>query len=566
MQLYPHNQKAYDNVVEIFKTENKACVVHPCGTGKSMIICKTIFDNPTSRHLLLGPGIHIEKEIRKHLPDSLQDNLYFSTYVGANEKSKRSRLLFIPNAFGYIYTDEFHRAGPDFSGNNLRRLWEVNPSAKMLGTSATPIRFMDDFRNMATELFNDRIASYMSIPNAIVRGIFSEPDYYYGRYIFHEDLSNMKQNILSMRSLNREKLFRGLSSKEIDWEQSHGLEDVVKELVTPDRRKLIVFCKNLEHMMRVKEMLDPVFKSIYRTVRSLAIHSTLKPSWNERCLAEFSKEDNQAVVLYSVDMVNEGLHSRLCNTVIMLRDTLSATVYYQQIGRAFSIGCVNRPLIIDAVNNCENVRFEEFKREIIREREALRTMSSKFENNKVKVPIEFAGEKRNLLTIIPENEEWMRKENDRNVAGEKLRLELETCVRKIISHFTEGSIYDMKEELRHDFTRIQYRWLDGCLGKDDLANLKAAGVPIEMTPKEISWLEYAKRVITWYQLNRRLPGSKDDYQLYIFWLREEKRREYPHQCAKLFRVNIVADRLFKELNDIILVERGWGRRGKESNN
>ena len=46
IELYPHNQKAYDNLCAMLRDNNRACVVQPTGTGKFVIIAKMAQDNP----------------------------------------------------------------------------------------------------------------------------------------------------------------------------------------------------------------------------------------------------------------------------------------------------------------------------------------------------------------------------------------------------------------------------------------------------------------------------------------------------------------------------------------
>lgn len=48
IELYPHNQKAYDNLCAMLRDSNRACVVQPTGTGKFVIIAKMAQDNPGS--------------------------------------------------------------------------------------------------------------------------------------------------------------------------------------------------------------------------------------------------------------------------------------------------------------------------------------------------------------------------------------------------------------------------------------------------------------------------------------------------------------------------------------
>jgi superfamily II DNA or RNA helicase len=63
MDLFPHNQEAYENAVQLFKKENRVCIIRPTGTGKSLIIAEFVNQNNSKRHLLLAPGSHIFNEI-----------------------------------------------------------------------------------------------------------------------------------------------------------------------------------------------------------------------------------------------------------------------------------------------------------------------------------------------------------------------------------------------------------------------------------------------------------------------------------------------------------------------
>src|ERR1700722_13091512 len=164
MCLFPHNQEAYDSAVRLFKNENRVCIIRPTGTGKSLIIAEFINRHPVARHLLLAPGAHIFNEIQKYVT---KVRVSFSTYIGV----KTNLSLLEPHYFDFIYLDEFHRLGADVWGNNVNRLLQRNPRAKVLGTSATPIRYLDDNRNMATEIFEDNIATQMSLTTAIATGI-----------------------------------------------------------------------------------------------------------------------------------------------------------------------------------------------------------------------------------------------------------------------------------------------------------------------------------------------------------------------------------------------------------
>lgn len=59
----------------------------------------------------------------------------------------------------YIILDEFHRCGAQQWGAGVRQLMNCFPAAKLLGLSATNIRYLDNQRDMAQELFDGCIAS-----------------------------------------------------------------------------------------------------------------------------------------------------------------------------------------------------------------------------------------------------------------------------------------------------------------------------------------------------------------------------------------------------------------------
>lgn len=143
MNLFPHNKEAYESAVSLFKQQNRVCIIRPTGTGKSVIIAAFVNQHPSKRHLLLAPGSHIFNEIQKHIQ---RGKIASSTYIGLKQK----RAFFKRGSFDYIYLDEFHRLGAEVWGGAVERLLKLNPNAKVLGTSATPIRYLDDNSNMAS--------------------------------------------------------------------------------------------------------------------------------------------------------------------------------------------------------------------------------------------------------------------------------------------------------------------------------------------------------------------------------------------------------------------------------
>lgn len=64
IELYEHNQKAYDALLDMLGERDRACIIKPTGTGKFVIIAKMVQDNPDKRFLLLGTNDYMFNRIR----------------------------------------------------------------------------------------------------------------------------------------------------------------------------------------------------------------------------------------------------------------------------------------------------------------------------------------------------------------------------------------------------------------------------------------------------------------------------------------------------------------------
>lgn len=82
---------------------------------------------------------------------------------------------------------------------------------------------------------------------------------------------------------------------------------------------------------------------------------------NEETIKKFEKENDNGKLklLFSVNMLNEGYHLENLDGVIMMRPTHSPTLYYQQLGRALSVGNDKQPIVIDLVNNIDTIEIIE---------------------------------------------------------------------------------------------------------------------------------------------------------------------------------------------------------------
>ena len=178
LELFEHNQKAYDAALALMGQTGKAAVIHPTGTGKSFIGFKLADEHRNSRVCWLSPSEYIYKTQLENLKETAKDielgNITFMTYAKLMMTDENSMGCLQPD---YIVLDEFHRCGAAEWGKGIKRLLAKYPAAPVLGLSATNIRYIDNRRDMADELFDGNAASVITLGEAIVRDILLPPVY-----------------------------------------------------------------------------------------------------------------------------------------------------------------------------------------------------------------------------------------------------------------------------------------------------------------------------------------------------------------------------------------------------
>ena len=289
LRLFEHNEKAYRAAVRMMEQYGKAAIVHPTGTGKSYIAFKLIEDNPEKVVLWLSPSEYIFKtqleSLKRNDPDFPLANIHFYTYAKLMCCTQAQLDEIAAQKPAYIIFDEFHRAGAGCWGESTVALLKLCPDAKFLGLTATNIRYLDNNRDIAEELFDSRVASNMTLGEAVVRGILPAPKYVTTVYQYQKALAKYQARVDNLRT--------------------PGIQDVNQKYLDALRRAL-----------EQADGLDKVF-------------------------ADFKTDTGDRLkLLFCIDMLNEGVHVEGISGVILFRPTISPIIYKQQIARLDSIGMV----------------------------------------------------------------------------------------------------------------------------------------------------------------------------------------------------------------------------------
>ena len=359
LRLFEHNEKAYHAAVWMMEQYGKAAIVHPTGTGKSYIAFKLIEDNPEKVVIWLSPSEYIFKtqleSLKRNDPDFSLANVHFYTYAKLMCCTEGQLAEIAGLQPSYIILDEFHRAGAECWGESTVALLKLCPEAKLLGLTATNVRYLDNNRDMAEELFDSRVASDMTLGEAIVRGILPAPNYVTTVYQYQKDLARYQTRVDNLRSPG----IQDVNQKYLDalrraLEQADGLDKVFAHHITNKSGKYIVFCANKEHM---DEMISHVPEWFAKVNAEVAVYEAYSDDpGTDKAFADFrADEGDRLKLLFCIDMLNEGVHVEGISGVILFRPTISPIIYKQQIGRALTAGENSTPLILDVVNNFEGL-------------------------------------------------------------------------------------------------------------------------------------------------------------------------------------------------------------------
>lgn len=357
IDLFEHNRLAYESAIAMMNQRGKAAIIHPTGTGKSLMAFELALDNPDVSICWLAPSTyiyHTQLENLRRATESLEpeslENIIFVSY----SKLMHNEKIIDEIRPDYIVLDEFHRCGAREWGKSVQKLLQTHKNAKILGLSATNIRYLDNQRDMAHELFDGCIASEMTLGEAMVHGILSTPKYVSAMYSYDGEIKKLQQRIKTMeKKHNVEMSLKLLEELRRALEMADG-PDKIFEKHMKQEGKYIVFCSDRKHMDEMVSHAREWFALVDKEPHVYeAYYSNPETS---KAFAEFKADQSPHLkLLYCIDMLNEGVHVDDIDGVILLRPTVSPIIYLQQIGRCLSTGAKRTPVIFDLVDNFDSL-------------------------------------------------------------------------------------------------------------------------------------------------------------------------------------------------------------------
>ena len=526
ISLFEHNEIAYKSAVGLMREKGRAAVIHPTGTGKSFIGFKLCEDNPEAAVCWLSPSEYIfytQLENLKKAGGEIPENIVYHTYAKLAFLTEDELSALKPD---YIILDEFHRCGAEIWGKSVRKLLEMYSETPVLGLSATNIRYLDNQRDMAKELFAGCIASEMTLGDAIVRGILKSPKYVISVYSYQKELEKLEKRI---RSSKNESTIRTadkyLKALKRTLEQSDGLDEIFRKHIRDKSGKYIVFCTNYSHLNEMAKMSGEWFEKVDNAPHIYKMYSDNAESAQQ--LEAFKNDNSEHLkLLYCIDMLNEGVHIDDISGVILLRPTVSPTIYKQQIGRALSVSGINEPVIFDVVLNFENL----YSVGAIEDEMHNAVDFFKYTDESSKIVVD----KFNIIDEVIECRQIFEKlESLLSASWEEMYSEAEVYYREVgnleipRNYFTEEG-HDLGHWL--DAQKTLYR--TGKLSEEKIEKLNALNISWQ-TVHERFWDECYKAAECYYKKHGNLNVKREDDPRLTYWLRRQRMKKRAGQLSEI---------------------------------
>lgn len=344
IQLMEHNKETYKRLCDVLENNNKCALVQATGTGKSYIAGKYIEEHAETA-LILVPTNAISDAWEELLAGTGKE-IDIITYQ-AFAREPRNYL-----DYDLVIADEMHHLGSDVWGKKFVETYLQSENHKIIGLTATEIRYLDNSRDMAEEIFENIRVDGCDLPAAINTGVLPTFKYVSALYCDESDFDEWKEKAGKIKDIKTQTELKG--RLDVCIKNMVSVKQAVNENLTDDYKKIIVFLNNVES----KETALEMFRDVFPTANFYNVDYSKQRTANNKQINKFKADSNRAV-LFAVDMLNEGIHIKGTDCVIMFRKTVSPQVYLQQLGRGLASGTDKMPVIFDFAGNVENVRLRD---------------------------------------------------------------------------------------------------------------------------------------------------------------------------------------------------------------
>lgn len=374
VDLHEHNQEAFQEINKMIELGSKRIAIpRATGSGKTYLMGALAEKYNDDTKLVIEPTKPLLDSVKEKFDELGITNTDFITYQKLLHMNDED----IANMdYKLIFLDECHHGTAPIWGKKINYLMEMHSESIILGTSATTVR--NDGVNVVETLFDGNAIGELSLSTAIARKVLPCPKYITAIYRLDDEFEKLKKRIDSSTNTKEEKkeFYRKMQEMKQHFEKSYGIPLILNKYIKVRNGRYLVFCKDKKHLNAMRDVVVDWFKtSGIEDIHSYAVYSDYPEK--EKDYKEFQDDNSDSLkILFSINMLNEGLHIKNISGVLMLRTTRSNLVYLQQLGRLLEVGNMDKYLLVfDFVNNFSSVNdgiglLKEIKDAIAKEKES----------------------------------------------------------------------------------------------------------------------------------------------------------------------------------------------------
>lgn len=325
ISLFSDQVKEVNETIEAIKRGKNPLVQAPAGSGKTYQMMSVInWETARGGHVLYM--VH-RKEIIKQVEEKFDQHGIDATVKTVFWLRRQKNYV---DGVTMIITDESHHS----EAEGYQNIYERYPKAIRVGFTATPARmdgkgFEDTYDKLIVGPTVDKLIDNNRLSNFELWGY---------------DLGNkemLKRNFGKDFSKKIIKDYFGQSkSRAIFGDILHSWEQHAKD------KQTIVYCYSVEFAKQVAEMFN---NAGYKAACVYSCKSAKEQRQRDKNIADF--ENGKIQILTNYDVIGEGFDVTNCSCTVLLRPTMSLTVYIQQAMRSMRYKSRKKATIIDQVGN-----------------------------------------------------------------------------------------------------------------------------------------------------------------------------------------------------------------------
>ena len=458
VDLLKHNQEAFQEINKMIDSRIKKIVApRATGSGKTYLMGALAEQYNDERKLVLEPTRPLLNSIEEKFDEFGITNTDFITYqklIWMNDEDIADM------DYKLIFLDECHHGTAPIWGQKIDYLMKTHSDSIIFGTSATTV---------VESLFEGNAIGELPLSTAIAREVLPCPHYITAIYRIDDEFEKLKKKVESSTNTKTEKkeFYKKMQEMKLHFEKSYGVPLILNKYIKVKNGKYLVFCKDKKHLDAMRDVVIDWFKTAgIKNVHSYAVYSDYPDK--EKDYKDFLEDNSDsAKILFSINMLNEGLHIKNISGVLMLRATQSNLIYLQQLGRLLEAENMDKYLLVfDFVNNFSSVKdgirlLQEIKDAVAKEKESDPDFDdSGFEDIDTFFVLEQVVEIQEMFREIEgklEGREWTEEENE--ILRKYYHVE-GTRVADRLEGRTRGAVREQARRLRLGINNNKKLWTE----------------------------------------------------------------------------------------------------------